>query len=879
MAKNAIDIDKIFENPVAFLEGVLPSPSDFKKKERVVLDPDSDLFEKRGGVVNVQPIKAKGVPKDPKAALFEAVERDHADIYKRLTGIYHDTVNKCDVVTNRQIVVIVPTKQSHPNSWIEAKDGSEVKEPNYVNYTSVLPTDAPQRTAKLSPLAINNLMDGITGAMNAQKFTYNPVLVGVDVDDTRNLFPPERLLTALRVLKANGTEWIAFEQRDGLDAGIPKPTMLVDLYHPQRKAFVTQAVPMHIDKDTIIVVAAKLKSEEKKQEEAQQATLAAEKTNTPQSTQDINKDTLTKNTGTMKTELTPTTEAAERKTFAELSREYHNKDIVEAIDFIGKKQSITEEVGIRRLAFLEAHQNILTAKETGVIFANVNSAFLQKEFPELYERVRVNMDKGSPINQIKDIVAQVNERGKAWTFDDVQKIKAQETALLTQGNPPGEFFTIRHDYNQKIAYQLNATADIKVFMENAGYKQKHSTERWPRYEKGDTVLLVTESNGYKNVKSGETGNLFKFIEAEYPKMGAKSATQHFIEVATSQPAAEMRSKAHVEWLGERTHQPATVAEGVQAVKKEFNLSDYRLEHLNHEKNYFVNQRGIEKATLDSPLFKGSIIQGNKTHRVDKDGNNVAIPVYMNNVVYPFKQSPEATNQEMTSLLQQYSKKFPVGDKMVDKLFAPGDGKRNAAWFSNIPPGGKVTDLYVVENPLDALSHYQLHKPETALYMATGGRPAAGQIQLIDEIAAKYGVQHKHLSFDNDMAGHSFDTQYLASKTQQYGLKQVPDKPDEFVVEFRQLKPEQEHALKAAVKDIPNVKKDDKGTVQVHVKTPEELSKCNKYAIEYLHNDKNLKFTKSQSKDWNDDLKAFRAQNMGQNQNRDVKKTMSKKVSP
>ena len=571
--------------------------------------------------------------------------------------------------------------------------------------------------------------------------------------------------------------------------------------------------------------------------------------------------------------------ATEPRTFAQLSRMYHEKEIVESLDFIGKnKQSVTEEVGIKRLAFLEAHQNLLTAKETGVLLTNVNSKFLQKEFPDLYERVRINADKSSPLNEIKSIVAQVSERGNAWTFDDAQKVKAQETALLMQGNLPSEFFSIRHDYNQKIAYQLNATADIKVFMEDAGYKQKYSTERWPRYEKGDAVLLVTESNGYKNVKTGETGNLFKFIEAEYAKTGAKSATAHFIDVVLKQPVAEMRSKAHIEWLGERAHQPAAMAEGTPVVKKEFNLSDYRLEHLSTGNNYLVNQRGIEKATLDSPLFKGSIIQGNKTHRIDaKTGNKVEIPKHFNNVVYPFKQSPSALNQEMTSLLQQYSKKFKAGDKMVDKLFAPGEGKKNAAWFSKLPPDGKVTNLFVMENPLDALSHYQLHKPENPLYMATGGRPAAGQVQLIDEVAAKYGVQHKHLSFDNDMAGHTFDAQYLASKTQQYGLKQVPDKNEEFIVEFRQLKPEQEYALKEVVKDMPNVKRNEKGTVQVPVRTPEELSKCNKYAIEYLHNDKTLNFTKSQNKDWNDDLKAFKALNMGQNQNRDIKKTMSKAI--
>jgi hypothetical protein len=55
--------------------------------------------------------------------------------------------------------------------------------------------------------------------------------------------------------------------------------------------------------------------------------------------------------------------------------------------------------------------------------------------------------------------------------------------------------------------------------------------------------------------------------------------------------------------------------------------------------------------------------------------------------------------------------------------------------------------------------------------------------------------------------------------------------------------------------MPNTKRTDDGNIQVHVKSPEELSKCNKYAAQYLHEDKTLHFTKSQQKDFNDDLKA------------------------
>jgi hypothetical protein len=212
---------------------------------------------------------------------------------------------------------------------------------------------------------------------------------------------------------------------------------------------------------------------------------------------------------------------------------------------------------------------------------------------------------------------------------------------------------------------------------------------------------------------------------------------------------------------------------------------------------------------------------------------------------------------MATLLQQFGKKFTVGDTTTDKLFAAGPGKGQSAWFSNPPE--KVERLFVLENPLDALSHYQLHQPENALYMATGGRPAAAQLALIDEVCRKHGIPNVHLAFDNDMAGHSFDAQYIATKTPTYSLKTVPNSKDkEFIVEYKQLKPEQYAALHAATKDKPNTVCKDDGSIAVHVKTPEELSKCNKYAAKFLAEDKTLHFTKSERKDFNDDLKAAAA---------------------
>jgi hypothetical protein len=550
--------------------------------------------------------------------------------------------------------------------------------------------------------------------------------------------------------------------------------------------------------------------------------------------------------------------------YAALTRRWHEKDISEAISFVGqgRQVDVTSPEAVRRLSFLEAHSNLLTEKEATAVLTHVNGAALKEQYPFLHERVA---QRGKSFKEVVDsayqnieaITKNVKERqGGQWDFDSIARAKKHEAEVMQSPQLPptlARFHDIRINNNRDIAYQLNQTADIKVFVEAAGYKPKGSTERWPRYERGDSVLLVTEHNTVMDVKSGESRNLFAFIKGELPNTGKKSDTAHFIDTVMKYPESERGSALNLGRQQQEREQRAKVADSGVGVKKEFRLSGYRLEPLNTGMNYLHNQRGIDRETLEHPNFKGAILQGNKLYRV-KDGALVETPKWQNNVIYPFKRSPDAPNKEMSTLQQQYGKEIQAGDKMVNKLFAPGNGRHNAAWFSN--PPAKVEHLFVMENPLDALSHYQLHKPENALYMATGGRPATTQLALIDEVCQKYSIPNKHLAFDNDMAGHSFDARYLASKTPKYGIGTVPNSSDkEFVVEYRQLKPEQYAALHKAAKDNPNTVCKDDGSISVRVKTPEELSRCNKYAAKFLAEDKTLRFTKSEKKDFNDDLKA------------------------
>jgi hypothetical protein len=560
----------------------------------------------------------------------------------------------------------------------------------------------------------------------------------------------------------------------------------------------------------------------------------------------------------------PSTTMEQHTSYAALARAWHEKDISEAMSFVGqsKQVDLTAPEAVKQLSLLEAHNNLLSKEEATIVKLHTNGEALKAQYPFLHERV---MQKGKDFKEVVDsacrdieaITQDVKEKhGGQWTFDSILKAKSNEAEVMQHSSAlPGlsKFHELRISNNREIAYQLNQTADIQVFVEAAGYKKKGATERWPRYEKGESVLLVTGHNTVKDVKSGESHNLFAFIKQEFPNTTKASDTVHFINTVMKYPESERSGALHLGWQQQRQPAEHKGQEATPAAKKTFSLSDFRLEPLDTGKNYLHDQRGIDKETLEHPNFKGAILQGNRLYRMGANGME-DVPKWQNNVIYPFKTSPDAANTDMPTLLQQYGKKFQVGDKMADKIFAPGDGRHHAAWFSK--PPAKVEHLFVMENPLDALSHYQLHKPDNALYMATGGRPAVAQLALIDEVCKKHNIPNRHLSFDNDMAGHSFDAQYIAHKTPSYGIKSVPNSNEkEFVVEYRQLKPEQYEQLKNAAKDKPDATCKDNGSIEVRVKTPEELSRCNKYAAKFLAEDKTLHFTKSKSKDFNDDLKA------------------------
>ena len=449
------------------------------------------------------------------------------------------------------------------------------------------------------------------------------------------------------------------------------------------------------------------------------------------------------------------------------------------------------------------------------------------------------MNTDEKLQRLKELSEQIIN--KKTNLVAIKEIKTLEKELLTTRATPATdrdmVNALKRKYNKEIAYWANANIDIKPFVEGAGYKlvKGESTERWQKYTNGGNQVLLTGNNTIVDVKTGESKNLFAFVNERFTKENPQmSDTSHFVNeiikhegLSLFQPAERQAEKG----INEKSI--------IDKDKKEFHLTDYRVDALN-TKNSYLNRRGITEKTLESPLFKGSIMQGNRVER----------EIWQNNVIYPFKQYPEETVTESKALLQQYGAKVNIEGKEVDKIFTPGEGKSSSLWISNAPE--QVKHIRIMENPLDCLSHYQLYEPKNSVYAATGGRPAEGQMNAIGNLCKRYKAQPV-ISFDRDMAGYRFDSAWIARRAD--GRMELSGNDTKFCVKFRNVSDAGKENLKTAmIKEGISFDIDiHSGAITATTTTPQQLELINDYANKLFCGGA-VRIEKSSLKDWNDDLK-------------------------
>ena len=170
---------------------------------------------------------------------------------------------------------------------------------------------------------------------------------------------------------------------------------------------------------------------------------------------------------------------------------------------------------------------------------------------------------------------------------------------------------------------------------------------------------------------------------------------------------------------------------------------FKYEKLKHTK--YLNDRGIDTDTINSPTFIGRV--GQKRIQSENGG-------YYYSTVFPMYDN---VSGELTGL-EQKNHAFTGS--------YPGSNKKTGFFKSNVLSNNP--NLFLAENPIDQMAHYQMKNPgneQNFLYVGTFGELSEDRIQSLNEYIKsrenKFGDKFV-LGMDNDAAGIRFNINLMGN---------------------------------------------------------------------------------------------------------------------
>lgn len=298
--------------------------------------------------------------------------------------------------------------------------------------------------------------------------------------------------------------------------------------------------------------------------------------------------------------------------------------------------------------------------------------------------------------------------------------------------------------NKDIAIFYNNHVSIEKFLidNDALINREKTSDKFKVYDLADKYgevehLVLTPNNTYFIHKVQEKGNLYNLITSgrfEYSKIVPK--TEAFCNVMNNYIMKQEKPS-----ISMRDHKIIQI--GKDSVKVPLQMSQFRIENLDVNNNHFVSHRRIDPKTLSNPIFS-NICFGNYTDSSD------------NKMAFLFRNSYGAS--DVKSIL------FYGDDN--SKKFAKNSDKENSLWFSQLPfdMNGNIVmpkNVFVMESPLNCISHYQIYKPKNPLYVATGGSISDNQCKLVADFVRRYRYANNNLCFDNDRMGAIYTAKVLS----------------------------------------------------------------------------------------------------------------------
>lgn len=243
----------------------------------------------------------------------------------------------------------------------------------------------------------------------------------------------------------------------------------------------------------------------------------------------------------------------------------------------------------------------------------------------------------------------------------------------------------------------------------------------------DEIIIYNPNNPSKSTyfsrQTGKGGNLINFVEA------------HLNELNATQTGFKGVNEVLNKFLGNDLN-VKQILSTIEPVKTHrFNLEYWKPSNIQDcSVLYLKNRRHLSSRTIDDFATRCHIYTvGTNKH-----------------VGFPFRKpgSMEITNFEMRNYFASNNQNY--------KGFCTGGDKSTSCWIANFCDYKDITDLYLFESAIDAMSFYELKgftRDTTSGFVSFGGYVSQSQI---DALVKAFPSVKFHLCYDNDAMGQCFD---------------------------------------------------------------------------------------------------------------------------
>jgi hypothetical protein len=312
-------------------------------------------------------------------------------------------------------------------------------------------------------------------------------------------------------------------------------------------------------------------------------------------------------------------------------------------------------------------------------------------------------------------------------------------------NDPNELLRFKQEINL-VSFALSKGYRLRDKLPSSG-TQKRSVTLYRPYDNStakDVIWVSRAKNGHYLYKSfsddSDKGSIIDFCMHKFSmNLGEiRAELRHFINTPI---------EAHIPQV-----QVSTLHADTSPVDSEaFDLSETIK---TQDFQYLTNVRKIDTGTLLSPLFKGTY--GIHTSYFNKDKQRV------------FSKTGAAFSYRHFAFKIYAKSGSLIGLEIKDQGYAGTlsySRKAVGMWHSNIPKN-KKTGFFFSESPIDALSHYQLHRASieasglAPVYFASNGSYSSFHLKYLQYFIDQFKPAQCTCINDNDLAGIKYNAQIL-----------------------------------------------------------------------------------------------------------------------